>query len=532
MKEKLRELYSDLTIQFQYSVDSESCTEASLDDIFVELRLQKFNSTKLPETVGYRDVMEIQRRMMISEPIQMSEIFDKLQDRRAPRKVLLLGKAGVGKTTLVKYIANQWACRKLWKGDVKYLFVITLRQLRQERTWTLGDLLLGGLSLDEEEKTAALRHLRKNRKHVMIILEGADECTPIDKTAIERDYSKELELSTLLSSIIDNTMLPGAKIMITSRPNDNIPVCDRTAELYGFPQESVEKYIHKFSAGNTELKKFIKDYLQNNVNIATMCYVPVQCNFVCVCLSDMHSSTHGEDTPSVNTMSQLYVYAVINLARKLHPLMKTIKAQIKAKKIFEVVGNSLKNHAELAKHCTMSTPLRIIIYEADLDNFHICDVARNTGFLAESVKRDQMKSGLKKKCWAFSHLTIQEMLAAVGMLRGPRTELLKLVENETSVRQHEMLIMFVTGLMCDPQCTQFMEHLEPVTHQLDHGAFLKKLAVVFDPLQLFTVIYESQCPHLVKLVPAVVDFSNVFPSEMMSICWVLKQQECRIFKVK
>ncbi|KAI0240479.1 hypothetical protein LSAT2_008778 [Lamellibrachia satsuma] len=123
------------------------------------------------------------------------------------------------------------------------------------------------------------------------------------------------------------------------------------------------------------------------------------------------------------------------------------------------------------------------------------------------------------------------MLAAVGMLRGPRTELLKLVENETSVRQHEMLIMFVTGLMCDPQCAKFMEHLDPVTHQLDPRAFLEKLAVVFDPLQLFTVIYESQRPHLVDLVPEVVEFSNVFPSEMMSICWVLKQQECRIFKV-
>jgi len=49
------------------------------------------------------------------------------------------------------------------------------------------------------------------------------------------------------------------------------------------------------------------------------------------------------------------------------------------------------------------------------------------------------------------------MFAAVGLLLGPRKELMKLVEDEDSTLRHEVLIKFLIGLWCDPQNTDFME---------------------------------------------------------------------------
>lgn len=68
-------------------------------------------------------------------------------------------------------------------------------------------------------------------------------------------------------------MLPGARVVMTPWPNDNIPstVFQHTADLYGFSQESIKKYITKFSRENVELQQFITSYLPNNVNIATLC---------------------------------------------------------------------------------------------------------------------------------------------------------------------------------------------------------------------------------------------------------------------
>ena len=531
LKKELQKKYRVQTVPVQDRVDSNSCSNVPLDEMFVELRLQKFDKINLPERLGNQDVEEMQQSMQSAEPIQISQLFEKLHDRCAPGKVLILGKAGIGKTTLIKQIAKQWAEKELWNDVIEYLFVITLRQLQQDRKWTLGNLLLDGLPLTEEEKIAALQHLRENPSNVMIVEEGLDECNYLDEEVLERDETKETELNSILSSVLKDGMLPGAKVIITARPNDNIPsaACDRTVELYGFPQESIKKYIHEFSREDTELENFIRRYLQNNVNLETLCYVPLLCNIICVCLSDM-LLTDSEDERSVNTMTHLYIYAVVNLAKKLHPSLKGIRTQINSKRIFDEVGSSLKNHAALAKYCTMSTPQRIIIYEDDLDQFDISDKDKHTGFLAESVTKDHFPSP-SRPCWLFSHLTIQEMFAAVGLLRGPREALLKLITDKTSVCQHEMLITFISGLLCDPRNADFMKHLESAENQLDSRTFIEKLAVVFDPLQLTTIIHEGQSPDLVDLVPEEIKSYNVSPTEIMSLGWVLMQPECCIISL-
>ncbi|KAK2162895.1 hypothetical protein NP493_1500g00046 [Ridgeia piscesae] len=259
-------------------------------------------------------------------------------------------------------------------------------------------------------------------------------------------------------------MLPGARIVITSRPGCNLPPCNRTIEVNGFTDDSIQNYIEQFSRDNNELKVFIGDYLKNNVNIASMCYLPVHCNFVCVCLSDMRLST--QSAPAVTTMTQLYVLAAINLAKKLHPALKQINMQSNSKLFFDTVGNSLICHSELAKNNTMSTPVRILCCQRDLDDFGVHEKDRGTGFLAECQMHGKTAC-FKCKCWTFNHLTLQEMFAAIGLLRGPQQALLQLVKDKDSIRQREVLIKFVIGLWCDSQNTWFMEHLDSVRDQLD-----------------------------------------------------------------
>ncbi|MEG7521709.1 MAG: NACHT domain-containing protein, partial [Chromatiales bacterium] len=273
LKKALRDLYSDLRIPVQQSIDEDACPDANFEDMFVELRLDEFNATIGPEIPDYRDVDYLQKRMQSSKPIQLAQLFDKIHDKDVPRTVLILGRPGVGKTTVIKKMARLWAKGQLWKGTVEYLFVITLRHCQQDRKLTLADLLLDGLELTDSERTAAMKLLRKQRSKLVII-------------ADERDANKDVELNTMLSSITANVMLPGAKIVIMSRPRPNLPRCNRKTELYGFTHESIQKYIHQFSREDSDLEDFISDYLQNNVNIASMCYLPVHCNFVCVCLHD------------------------------------------------------------------------------------------------------------------------------------------------------------------------------------------------------------------------------------------------------
>ena len=62
--------------------------------------------------------------------------------------------------------------------------------------------------------------------------------------------------------------------------------------------------------------------------------------------------------------------------------------------------------------------------------------------------------------------------------------------------------------------------------------FIEKLTSVLDALEVATVIHESQCPRFVDLVPEKISSSNVFPTEMAALSWILRQPECRVSEVK
>ena len=173
-------------------------------------------------------------------------------------------------------MSKQWAEKKLW-NDIKYLFVVTLRELPQDRKWTLADLLLGELTLSEEEKTVAINKICKHLEDTMVAIEGLDEF-PEYKFSEKHGgvRNEEVDLNVLISGIISSVMLPGAKVLVSSRPTDQLPseVCHRVTEIYGFSKENIEKYVDKFSGGDSKLQLFIRRFLDTNVNIATMCYIP------------------------------------------------------------------------------------------------------------------------------------------------------------------------------------------------------------------------------------------------------------------
>jgi predicted NACHT family NTPase len=278
--------YNRYTFPVKYAPGAD--VEVFFEDMFVDVRLQMFEDSKqLPEEMTYRDVDKLLKAKRSSKRIECTQLLEVLDDKVAPHSVLIIGIPGVGKTTFVKQMAKQWAKKKMWK-HVRYLFVITLRELQQDRMMTLEELLfaqLAGLSLTEDERRVAMDEIVASQEHTVVFLEGADELRSFKYTKqYERRYGKNADMNTLISSLVSGAVLPGAKVVITSRPIDQLSskVCSRVTEIYGFSEENIKKYVHKFSGGDSELAQSILRYLDTNANIATFCYIPVTCNFVCM----------------------------------------------------------------------------------------------------------------------------------------------------------------------------------------------------------------------------------------------------------
>jgi hypothetical protein len=121
------------------------------------------------------------------ENIEISEIFG----GKPQGRVLVLEKAGVGKTSLMHYISYKWAKNQLWKDDFDFVFRVRLKDLNTE--WeneykiNLGSFfnknkfacfLHDSLKI-EEIKVKNLKKLQSflqpNKSKILLLIDGYDE---------------------------------------------------------------------------------------------------------------------------------------------------------------------------------------------------------------------------------------------------------------------------------------------------------------------------------------------------------------------
>ena len=531
LKTILQERYSDMVL------DMEEATP--LDEVYVELRLQQYVTEILPETLSERDVVAMEKLMQQSPVVKLPELFDKMRDRVAPKKVLIRGKAGVGKSTLVKRIASQWAAGKVWKDVFSYVFVVTLREYPQDIKLTLRQLLLDTLPLSTVEKEAAFEEICRNPKCLLILGDGLDEI-PYHHTSshLASDRDAPTDLSLLLSSIVGNTMLPGATVVVTSRPTQQLPMkaFGRTVELYGFPRDSIIKYVSMFCAKNTELEYFIKKTFEENHELLTTCYIPLQCQFVCKFLADVHTQGMDGDVPVIRTVTELYVYMTINMARMLHPRLKY--KEVEVEDVLQVITEPYRKYAALAKQCVMTVPQRIIFSEEDLNNVGLREDSADDmqcGIMMQSRKRHNHVQGMYRMCWSFNHLTLQDFFSAIGLLLGSDDDIWQLLQDESSIRKHEVIIGFIAGLSGDMQNEYYISQLlssQILLNPRRPRDLIKKVAQVLkhDPLKVVTILHETQDPNLVDVLSCGIEIKSkkVFTTEMHALSWVLRQCKCPV----
>ena len=520
MTEQLREKYRDLK------------KHETLDEGFVELRLQKFRLEVLPDTLTHRDVAELERLRQSSPVVPLVQLFSKFKvDKVAPKKVLIRGRAGVGKTTLVEYIAREWAAKKLWHCHFDYVFVVKLREFFEDQKWSLSDLLLDGLQLEEHDKRAAFEEICRNSKGVLLLFDGGDELAGGVGHSKERfPIEEKVVMSRMIYRVISCGLLPDASVVITTRPTNQIPSkpFGRVIDVYGFTKDGIKQYVDKFCTGNVQLREFIQMNIDSNPNMATFCHTPVQCVFICKTLADMFERSESGSVPDIRTMTQLYVKATHRLGRKLHPSLKFDDSDLDLEQIFSILEEPFLKHAALAKD-NMTRPLKIIFYDNDLRQYGFEDEDKQTGFLSGSKKMDPDDREIRRNTWSFSHLSLQEFFAVVGLIQGPHTDVWELLEG--SVKENEIVITFLCGLLGDPRNAYFLKHLGSTDGLLDFcKEFIKKLKgkLKNDAFKMAQFIYETQCADFVDNVPEYIIAPMIYPMEMLALCWVLAQDTCRV----
>ncbi|KAI8504942.1 hypothetical protein Bbelb_170510 [Branchiostoma belcheri] len=162
-----------------------------------------------------------------------------------PRRILVEGNAGIGKTTEVSKLAFDWAeseGRSLILEKYDLVFPIALRKVGESQSLAeciFDQLLPEDVPFQESDLETYLR----GNDRVLIILDGFDEWSKHE----EHDVTK----------LLTGKILRDCSLLVTTRPSHtpqlhSLMCPDTRVEITGFSQDNIRTYIHKFFKGDQD----------------------------------------------------------------------------------------------------------------------------------------------------------------------------------------------------------------------------------------------------------------------------------------
>ena len=317
------------------------------------------------------------------EVVEYEEVF---REYREGALVLVEGRPGSGKTTLVHKVSRDWAIgRKVLQG-AKMVFLITLRLLNfSGRDRSLLDLLME--FFDGEV-------LRKNIEHDLQECGGKGACFIIDGLD---EYEHKNKKESVIYQLIYKKCLRLSMVIVASRPvaTDEVKKCSaKRIEVIGFTKAQIFDYVetYPFNGSDKTLSYMVsklKAYLSRHPNILHMCYLPVHAAMICFLFGQLEGNIPHTET-------QIYEqFTISTLLRQ-----KSHTEQSQQKEDFKLI-------CKLAFHMIIKS--QQVVSQSDTQVPFSDFTSSVLGLL--TVERTFRLYGLEH-LYTFPHLTFQEYLSA------------------------------------------------------------------------------------------------------------------------
>ncbi|PNP46668.1 hypothetical protein TGAMA5MH_01618 [Trichoderma gamsii] len=409
-----------------------------MDQCYINLAVveQRGQGSERPTTEDAKSSpFSIFKRQRIEIPdttvqVELAAVFNQRQERNGeivqPRRILIRGRAGVGKTTLCKKIVHEFT-QGTWTGWNELfdrILWIPLRNLkleerRQHPAYDFEALLTHEyFSLPNNKPHLAkqlARSLETSSSRTLFLLDGLDE------------VSQELAGSNSMSRFL-NELLEQPSIIITSRPSGRLSLnLDLELEAVGFYPDQVNNYIEKAfinpKTGEIDEKTIdkVQSFLQKHWLIQGLVRIPIQLDALCYSWNDIRS-----DLPE--TMTALYQAIELSLWKKDivrlekkhdgEPITADHIQHSSQQKIEEFVKDEISFIEGLAFAGLLSDtinfePKHLNVISDRFPGFLFDKAVSSLSFLRTSSP----SSDYRDRSYHFIHLTFQEYFAARYFVR-------------------------------------------------------------------------------------------------------------------
>ena len=246
-------------------------------------------------------------------PVDVADVFDPAIDDSTTNisTIILRAEAGMGKTfTFAKTMPLRWLKNSLFWPDLDLVFVIHLGDPQVQVANRLEDVFLEQFaeSLTPAEKEAIMSFISKNPQRVLLVCDAFDE--------------GENFVPPIIHKVIRGTLLPGLRVLVTSRPCIGIrklaKFAHRQLEMLGIAKEDLPKFIEKQLRREEhadELARELTGQLNDRKDMVNLMGSPLIASLVC--------GFFAQEQYLPGSSTELYQRIIINLLRRANE--KTFK---------------------------------------------------------------------------------------------------------------------------------------------------------------------------------------------------------------
>ncbi|XP_077312690.1 NACHT, LRR and PYD domains-containing protein 3-like [Lithobates pipiens] len=347
------------------------------------------------------------------QKINLADIFSSLEGGSSgPKKVLVTGIAGIGKTSAMQRLLHEWAIGKAFNN-----IICAVNFVFRELSLLEGPLsLLDLIKKDHPLLNDISEELCKQPQGLMVVLDGLDEFThPLNEGTLVKRLSDPAPIKDLIYSLLKGSLLPGASVVVTSRPRPYLPLetFDRKVVILGFEESQVKEFCFRIFREEV-LSEEVFQYIMKNDTISGLCFIPLYCFIICSVLGPFFQkkSLRLDDPPE--TITEVYrSYLCTLLHFRDNSSEEENETGVPIVLCCPPIASSMKETfyqlGNLAYHCLLEG--KILLSKADLQKFGFDNVKVPDTFMDRILVR--VDGETKSERFAFFHMTIQEFFAAL-----------------------------------------------------------------------------------------------------------------------
>ena len=344
--------------------------------------------------------------------VDIQEVFRNVECRSL---ILLEGRPGSGKTTLMIKISRDWARGELLQS--KLVLLVQLRRLYGKEDVYLSDLFQVACNCFSQEDIRGLTSYMERTlgEGVVFILDGLDE------------YAPGSNQDNLIFKLITKKFFSKSIVIVSSRPAATQPfryISTRWIEVVGFKEKQVKEYICGYFKDDQGKAEMLVKHLEQHPNLRNLCYLPLHCAML-VFLYEKDIELPETETQFYHdfTLSSFIRYSCKTTGSAPTKVVPSIdKLSLHEKELLHKICR-LAFTATLASQQVFEYSKLCDIYNFECGNDKIGDL----GLVV--MDKYFVKFGLDKT-YTFLHLTLQEYLSAIHIAG------LSVTEQEAIIKEH------------------------------------------------------------------------------------------------